>query len=81
MPYPFNNRGVIMKAAIDIGSNSVRLLIGTISQAGVNAICQQLFTTRLGETARGGKLSPSGRKKTILALEEFKKTIHSFGTS
>lgn len=68
-----------MRAAIDIGSNTVRLLIGEVQAGRVQVKHQQLFTTRLGETAVGGKLSPRGRAKTIAALKEFAKVMQAEG--
>ncbi len=68
-----------MRAAIDIGSNTVRLLIGEVRGGRVQVRRQQLCTTRLGETAVGGKLSPRGRAKTIAALKEFAAVMQAEG--
>lgn len=68
-----------MKAAIDIGSNTVRLLIGEVEDGRVRALHQQLFTTRLGDTTVGGKLSPVGREKTIAALRSFAAVLAEWG--
>lgn len=62
-----------MKCVVDIGSNSVRMLIGFVENGAVQVVEQSLFTTRLGKTAVGGCLSVEGRQKTIDALLEFKK--------
>lgn len=70
-----------MRAAIDIGSNTVRLLIGEVKDGQVRALHQQLFTTRLGDTTVGGRLSPVGRKKTIAALEAFKAVLAEWGVA
>lgn len=70
-----------MRAAIDIGSNTVRLLIGEVEAGRVKALHQQLCTTRLGDTTVGGKLSVSGREKTIAALQEFAGVLAEWGVS
>lgn len=70
-----------MRAAIDIGSNTVRLLIGEVQAGRVQVKKQQLFTTRLGETAVGGKLSSRGRAKTIAALQEFARVMRDEGVT
>lgn len=68
-----------MRAAIDIGSNTVRLLIGDVDNGRVNARYQQLFTTRLGETEVGGRLSAEGRRKTVAALQKFAQALEEHG--
>lgn len=70
-----------MRAAIDIGSNTVRLLIGEVESGQVKALHQQLFTTRLGDTTVGGRLSPVGREKTIAALQSFAGVLREWGVA
>lgn len=68
-----------MQAAIDIGSNTVRLLIGEVVAGSVNVHSQALLTTRLGNTRVGDRLSSEGRAKTIEALRRFKQQIAAAG--
>lgn len=70
-----------MQAAIDIGSNTVRLLIGRVQpeQGRVQVHSQALLTTRLGNTRVGEALSPEGRQKTIAALQQFAEQIRQAG--
>lgn len=60
-----------MEAAIDIGSNTVRLLIGEVRERRVRVIKQAVITTRLGSTKVGERLSAAGRAKTVAALRRF----------
>lgn len=60
-----------MRAAIDIGSNTVRLMIGEVVDGRVQVAHQELRTTRLGDTKVGGCLSEQGKAKTIAAMQEF----------
>lgn len=64
-----------MNAAIDAGSNTLRLLIGETSQGRVSPHIYQRRITRLagGFTVEGG-LSPDARERTLLALREFAAT-------
>lgn len=63
-------------AVIDVGSNSVRLLIAGVSAAGeVKPLKTGLITTRLGEGIGSGRLLPSAMGRTVEAIGEFKKTI------
>lgn len=70
-----------MQAAIDIGSNTVRLLIGEVQNGRVNAVLQQLFTTRLGDARVGGCLSTEGKAKTIAALKSFAAELPKWGVA
>lgn len=63
------------KAAIDIGSNSIRMLIGEVKENNVVALEQHLRTTRLGKTEKGGCLNKDAVTRTILALGEFKEIL------
>lgn len=68
-----------MRAGIDIGSNSVRLLIGEVEDGRVNAHYQDLRITRLGDTKVGGRLSEQGKAKTLAAMREFAEAMERFG--
>lgn len=58
-----------MLAAIDIGTNSVKLLVGR----GVFPVLQRIEITRLGEgLRRGGRISPEAARRTIAALTRFR---------
>lgn len=60
-----------MRAVIDIGSNSVRLLVAEIAEHQIIDRTRDLRITRLGEGVDClGKLSPEGIKRTMLALQE-----------
>lgn len=62
----------MMKAAIDIGTNSVRLLIGDWKDGSFKAIRRELTITRLGQGVdNSGKLSPDAMSKTVRAIENF----------
>jgi exopolyphosphatase/guanosine-5'-triphosphate,3'-diphosphate pyrophosphatase len=64
-------------AAIDIGSNSVRLLIAEIDKQKIkNIIFEKKYTTRLAEDInKTGKLSEEAISRTIKALSDFNKHI------
>ncbi|MGI5824617.1 MAG: hypothetical protein ACOX7J_03510 [Bacillota bacterium] len=69
----------MIKAAVDIGSNSVRLLIGQVENGRVLALSQHLRTTRLGKTVKGGRLNAEAVARTLAALADFKKIVDKFG--
>ena len=69
----------MLKAAVDIGSNSVRLLVGSVEKGRVQVAEQHLRTTRLGKTAKGGSLNKDAVARTIGALAEFKEILAKFG--
>ena len=72
-----------MKAAIDIGSNSVRMLLGEVEQQGERAIVsvyrQYLRTTRLGQTPQGACLDMAAKERTLTALQEFQAILRQVG--
>ncbi len=70
-----------MRAAVDIGSNTVRLLIGTAENGRIGVAHQMLVTTRLGDTEVGGRLSVIGRRKTIEAMRIFAAKMAEFGVA
>lgn len=67
------------KAAIDIGSNSIRLLVGDVQNGKVRVVVQHLRTTRLGKTEKGGNLRPEAVDGTLAALKEFRKILEDYG--
>jgi exopolyphosphatase/guanosine-5'-triphosphate,3'-diphosphate pyrophosphatase len=68
-----------MKAAIDIGSNSIRLLIGQAQDGRIQAKRQELITTRLGNTKSGQELNPKAVQDTLQALKKFKTILTDEG--
>ncbi|ADL06901.1 Ppx/GppA phosphatase family protein [Thermosediminibacter oceani] len=70
-----------MKAAvIDLGSNSVRLLVAEVGGGKVTPVLKDLVTTRLGEgVADKGMLSQKSMDSTLEAVIEFKKRALSAG--
>lgn len=67
-------------AAIDIGTNSTRLLVGEIEvKNGLKILERGLITTRIGQgPGSNGKLSDKGMERTLRALQEFAKVIKSY---
>jgi len=55
-------------AAIDIGSNSVRLLVGEVEAAQVQPLVRELRSTRILAGATGGWLQEAGVKRTVAAV-------------
>ncbi|MDD2620689.1 MAG: Ppx/GppA phosphatase family protein [Syntrophomonadaceae bacterium] len=63
-------------AAIDIGTNSCRLLIASMQKDRLTAVCKRIETTRLGEGLKpGGKISVQAIERSIKCLEDFKSNI------
>lgn len=68
-----------MFAAIDIGTNSVRLLIAEKNNGKVMTIHRDLKSTRLGEgLGTTGRISMEAMARTIDALIAFMKTVKSY---
>ena len=63
-------------AAIDIGSNSVRLKIATVHQHRLKTLHEDREVVRLGESVfQTGVLSPDAMANTIRALKRFQKAV------
>lgn len=62
----------LRKAVIDIGSNSVRLLVANCSKDKITPICKRLQTTRLGSSSEDRILDSLAIKKTVRAVFDFK---------
>lgn len=66
-------------AAIDIGSNSVRLSIGELRSGRVQVLHQDREVTRLGEGVfRNGLLDPQAMARTIKVLRRFRRATERF---
>lgn len=61
----------MVSAAIDIGTNSVRLLVGEVLETGVREIARGLSSTRLGEGGFGGCLRRPAMERTARAVAVF----------
>lgn len=69
-------------AAVDIGTNSVRLLIARLINQRLVPELRELRICRLGEgMTRGEGLQPQAVARTLQALQEFNILIHNYGSS
>lgn len=68
-------------AAIDIGSNSVRLKIARLQHGRLKEIHEDREVTRLGEGVfDGGLLLPESMSETVRVLRRFNRAIQECGT-
>ncbi|MDD3270327.1 MAG: Ppx/GppA phosphatase family protein [Syntrophomonadaceae bacterium] len=66
-------------AAIDIGTNSCRLLISSLQNDRLAAVFRKLETTRLGEGLNhSGRINPDALARTIKCLEAFRKIMQEY---
>src|SRR5579863_2531971 len=67
-------------AAVDVGSNSVRLKIARTTPRGLLAIHEDREVTRLGESVfRSGFLSPDAIADTVRVLRRFHRAVQDTG--
>jgi exopolyphosphatase/guanosine-5'-triphosphate,3'-diphosphate pyrophosphatase len=67
-------------AAVDIGSNSVRIKIARVMLHRLQAIHEDRVVTRLGESVfRFGTLSPEAMEDTVKVLRRFYRDVRRFG--
>ena len=66
-------------AIIDIGSNSMRLLLGLYQENHWINEPKRLWTTRLGKRLDDGALSPEAMAASYQAMAEMKEAINGFG--
>lgn len=60
------------RAAIDIGTNSVRLLVADVTEGRIDPVLQRIEITRLGEgLTRSPVLTPQAIGRTVRAVREF----------
>ena len=64
-----------MKSAIDIGSNSLRLLVTEERAGKVEVVRQDVRETRLGEGFREGELTSAAIARTLDVLEQWKSEL------
>lgn len=58
------------KAAVDIGSNSVKLLVGRVTEGRVEVVLDEVKVTRLSEGVdKSGALNPAAAERTLAALK------------
>ena len=68
-------------AAVDIGSNSVRLKIARLTRGRLREIHEDREVTRLGESVfRTNLLSPDAMANTVKVLRRFHRSVQSAGT-
>lgn len=66
-------------AAVDLGSNSLRLLVARVENGQVEPLHRELRTTRLGEGLRPGfSLAPAAMERSLAALLELRDTVSKF---
>src|ERR1051326_6999124 len=66
-------------AAIDIGSNSVRLSIAELRRGRLLTLHQEREVTRLGEGVfKDGNLDPKAMARTLKVLRGFHRTVQSY---
>lgn len=66
-------------AAVDIGSNSVRLSVAELRRGGLVHLHQDREVTRLGESVfRNGSLDPQAMARSLKVLRRFHRTVQSY---
>lgn len=65
-------------ATIDIGTNSIRLLLGEICDNVLRVMDSRVASTRLGQGILGGMISEPAIQRSIIALEDYAKLISLF---
>lgn len=69
-------------AIIDVGSNSVRLLVArSLSPLAFEVVDEERFDARLGEGQEGGDLTPAGMERGLRALRIMAQVAASFSPS
>ena len=69
-------------AAIDCGTNSIRLLVADGSPVGLTDVHREMRIVRLGEGVdEAGRLAPGAIERTRLALVDYAECIRSFGAT
>jgi exopolyphosphatase/guanosine-5'-triphosphate,3'-diphosphate pyrophosphatase len=76
-----HSKSVKKLAAIDIGTNSIKLLIASVAQDGVlEIVSREKSLVRLGSgTLESGRLSAETIEAGVLAIEQFRRSINGSG--
>ncbi|ATW26999.1 Ppx/GppA phosphatase family protein [Candidatus Formimonas warabiya] len=67
-----------MKAVVDIGTNTLRMLIGTVHEGKVSVHAQFIEEPRLGVGITKGELTPEAVDRTVQALEKFQRITRDY---
>ncbi len=72
-----------MIAAVDIGTNSVRLLVGRAhGQGGLDIVDRRMMITRLGQDVnRTGRLAPEAIERTLDVLRGYREVMDAHGVT
>lgn len=77
-----DTRGAATVAALDVGSNTVLMLVAELSDAGVRPLADLLRITRLGRGVdRTGLLDPAAAALTLDAIAEFTEKARALGAT
>ena len=71
----------VKAAIVDLGSNSLRLLLGTYDGKEWHHEPKRLWTTRLGKRAADGQLTEEAMTRSLDALKEIQGLIGSYGAT
>lgn len=72
----------VIAAAIDLGSNSFRLLIGSPSEGGLSCLLKKRAVVRLGRgLTKSGTFSTKSIEQALVALATFRSEIDRFGVT
>ncbi|PID37917.1 MAG: hypothetical protein CSA65_09435 [Proteobacteria bacterium] len=67
-------------AAIDVGTNSVLLVVAEGGERGLRAICERCTITRLGRGVdASGRLDDAAIERTLVALEGYRELLETIG--
>jgi len=71
--------GTLRIAGIDIGTNSVRLLVADVAGGELQEVAVGRVVTRLGEGMSGGRLAEAAVRRTLAAVAGFQAEIDALG--
>ena len=74
--------GGMRVGAIDLGSNTVRLIVADVDDQGLRPLARELATPRLGQgLSPGQRLRPAARREASRAVKDFTATARRMGAS